>query len=335
MRANRTFTNAQIIDIGGSRLNETLRSMLVNSMLTPKKHCVLPSALLSDDNGSFLWRDINRMPDYYQMQDEIALLELHGKDIADLIPPNALLIDLGCGDTRKVYPLLSLLDRARKPIHYYGLDVCLSSLQSTISQLASSLTHIKCYGLWGTFDDALRFVPTISPYSASPRWFLSLGSILGNDFPGPATANLARWAAILRPGFDDRMLLSMDSTTDLNRIWNSYHDPDGLFERFMRGGLENANRVLGVEWYWPEDWEVVGVMSEEYVMHRFVFRARRHVRHEALGGVEIDFPEGHEIDCYEGFRFQPEEMARQFRGAGLKQLRMWKAPAPSGIGEIT
>ncbi len=74
-------------------------------------------------------------------------------------------------------------------------------------------------------------------------------------------------------------------------------------------------------------------MSEEYVMHRFVFRARRSVKCEAPGGVKIDFPEGHEIDCYEGFKFQPEEMARMFEGAGLKQSRMWKAPEPSGICE--
>lgn len=97
MRVYGTLPNVQIIDIGGSRLDESLRSMLVNHMLTPEKQCVLPSALLSDDHGSFLWRDMNRMPDYYQTRDEIALLEAHGKDIADLIPPNTVLIDLGCG----------------------------------------------------------------------------------------------------------------------------------------------------------------------------------------------------------------------------------------------
>lgn len=139
----------------------------------------------------------------------------------------------------------------------------------------------------------------------------------------------------MRPARGDRMLLGMDATTDAARIWRSYHDPGGLFGRFMRGGLEHANRVLGAAWYRPEDWEVAGVMSREYVMHRFVFRARRDVRCEAPGGVIIAFPEGHEIDCYEGFKFQPEEMARQFEAAGLKQLGMWKAPEPSGICEFS
>ncbi len=76
---------------------------------------------------------------------------------------------------------------------------------------------------------------------------------MGNDFPVPATTILARWAGIMRHASGDRILIGMDSTTDVPRIWNSYHDAEGLFERFMRGGLENANRVLGVEWYRPED----------------------------------------------------------------------------------
>ncbi len=91
------FDSDRIIDIGGCRLNESLRNMLITRMLTPGKQCVLPSALLSDDDGSFLWRDMNRLPDYYQTRDEIALLEVHGKEIADLIAPNTVLIDVGCG----------------------------------------------------------------------------------------------------------------------------------------------------------------------------------------------------------------------------------------------
>ncbi|KAK4032198.1 hypothetical protein C8A01DRAFT_20702 [Parachaetomium inaequale] len=194
--------NAQILDIGGSRLNESLRDMLVSRMLTPGNQCVLPSALLSDDNGSVLWQQINRLPDYYQTREEISLLEAHGNDIADLIAPNTVLVDIGCGvdhfkltfpsDTRKIFPLLSLLDQSQKSIQYYGLDLSLEALRSNISKLAASFKHVQCHGLWGTFDDARRYAPTLSPAS-SPRWFLSLGSILGNDFPMPAVGILRSW----------------------------------------------------------------------------------------------------------------------------------------------
>lgn len=93
----RLNTNGLVIDIGGSQLSESLSSMLATRMLNPKQQCVLPSALLSDDNGSALWRQINRLPTYYQTSDEILLLELHGDEISELIEPGTVLLDLGCG----------------------------------------------------------------------------------------------------------------------------------------------------------------------------------------------------------------------------------------------
>ncbi|KAK3365358.1 hypothetical protein B0T24DRAFT_713155 [Lasiosphaeria ovina] len=318
--------DGRIIDIGGSRLAQSLYGMLAARMLDPAKQCVLPSALLSDDDGSALWREINRLPAYYQTRDEVLLLELYGDEIAALIEPDAVLIDLGCGDTRKVRPLLESLERSGKSVDYYGLDLSLPVLLADVHRLAFEFKHVRCHGLWGTFDDALRWVTTTESVQSAPRWFLSLGSILGNDFPAPAVAHLSRWAAVM--GHGDRMLVGMDATTDERRIWDSYHDCAGLFERFMRGGLQHSNRVLGHDWYLPQDWEVVGVMSSEYCMHRFVFRALVDVKCVPIG---LDYPAGHEIDCYEAFKFGPAEMCQMFQAAGLHQKSVFKAPGPSAI----
>ncbi|KAK4141810.1 histidine N-alpha-methyltransferase [Dichotomopilus funicola] len=325
---NRCKANDLVIDIGGSQLAESLGSMITTRMLNPKKQCVLPSALLSDDNGGSLWRQINRLPSYYQTSDEILLLEVHGDEIADLIQPGTMIIDLGCGETRKVRPLLNSLERAAKRVDYYGLDLSLASLQIDMRNLASEFTHVRCRGLWGTFDDALRWLTQLKSDNSPrrPRWLLSLGSILGNDFPAPATAHLARWASTM--GDNDRMLLGMDATNDKQRIWESYHDPAGLFERFMRGGLEHANRVMGHDWYWPQDWEVAGVWSKEYCMHRFVFRALVDVKCDPAG---VDFPAGHEIDCYEAFKYSPAKMGPMVQAAGLQQQTIFKAPGSSAI----
>jgi hypothetical protein len=44
-----SIEDAMILDISGSHLNDSFRSMLRSRMLSPGKQCVLPSALLSDD----------------------------------------------------------------------------------------------------------------------------------------------------------------------------------------------------------------------------------------------------------------------------------------------
>jgi uncharacterized SAM-dependent methyltransferase len=58
---------------------------------------LLPSPLLSDDEGLKLWSQITRMPKYYQTRDEIELLEQNGREVAEHIVPGCTLLDLGSG----------------------------------------------------------------------------------------------------------------------------------------------------------------------------------------------------------------------------------------------
>jgi uncharacterized SAM-dependent methyltransferase len=177
--------------------------------------------------------------------------------------------------------------------------------------------YVQCFGLWGCFDDALAWSRRVD----SPKWFLSLGSIFGNDHFGPAVAHLSTWAAEMRP--QDRMLLGMDAHEDIQKIWNSYHDNDGFFEQFIRNGLAYSNEVLDHRWFRDEDWEIDGVTQDEPVMHKFVIRAVRDIEFKPLG---MRFSAGDEIDCYEGFKYGPVAMRKQFALAGLEERAIWKAP---------
>ena len=88
-----------VIDIGGSHLSDTFREMLGRKLLKEDRpgQRLLPSALLSDDKGLRIWRQLNRLPDYYQTRDEIHLLEQHGSDIAQHMASGSVVLDLGSG----------------------------------------------------------------------------------------------------------------------------------------------------------------------------------------------------------------------------------------------
>ena len=58
-------------------------------------------------------------------------------------------------------------------------------------------------------------------------------------------------------------------------------------------------------------------------MHRFALQAKHVIE---CPRNDVVFQEGEEIDCYEGFKYGPEEMAQQFRAAGLKEYARWKGP---------
>lgn len=95
------------MDIGGSQLASVLQHLLHEKLFALSGHQIqkpdgspqhlLPSALFSDDKGLEIWKQINRLPNYYQTRDEIELFEQYGEVIARYVPSGATLIDFGSG----------------------------------------------------------------------------------------------------------------------------------------------------------------------------------------------------------------------------------------------
>jgi uncharacterized SAM-dependent methyltransferase len=123
---------------------------------------------------------------------------------------------------------------------------------------------------------------------------------------------------------DDRMLLGLDATQDKEVIWNSYHDSEGIFHRFIRNGFRHSNKVLGHDWYRYRDWTLSGEFQENPLMHHFTMTAVRDIEVKSLG---ITFRKGEKVICYEGFKYNPRWMQRQFAAAGLTKLNQWKSPS--------
>ncbi|OAL53589.1 hypothetical protein IQ07DRAFT_640639 [Pyrenochaeta sp. DS3sAY3a] len=306
-------TTHQILDIGGSKLHAFNKTQLEKKLLwssepftTLNGHVqrVLPTSIVYGDKGLEIWSRITHLPSYYQTSGEAALFAENAKALGQWVHKDSVLIDLGCGDIRKLMPLLSELGRLQKP----QTQLC-------------ALPCITATGLWGTFDDGVNWAA--QHCGAAPRLFLSLGSMFGNDHFDDAVARL-RWlrdTGLRTP--HDMLLLTLDGTQDAAKICASYDDASGLFTQLIRSGFADSNRVLGRPWYRAEDWALVRRLSRNPTMHRFVLRAKRDVECP-VGGVVMW--KGEEIDCYEGFKYGPEEMARQFEAAGLREYARWKGP---------
>ncbi|KAK7745669.1 hypothetical protein SLS62_009710 [Diatrype stigma] len=350
------FEEGTILDIGGSKLPSTLKA-LVCKFIFPKDTSetpLLPSALMWDDTGLNLFRQITRNPTYNLMADELSLIKENLGVIADSVKDASTIIDLGSGDFRKLRLLLSALSQAGKRITYYAVDLSRDSLQDNLAQFAKQgyPPTTKGYGLWGTFNDAHSWLSRF-PRGEGPRYFCSLGSQLGNDY-FPETVRIWRqWATLLNSNGrgegdkGDRFLVGLDATSDRTRLWASYHGDDAegynsLFEKYIRNGFSHSNKVLGVPWYKHGDWDIDGeIVEEPYTMHRFVLTARTDVEIRVppggLGGDKGEsqqglhqgdplvkkFTKGDRIHCYEAFKYGPEVVLRQFEEAGYDLLSRW------------
>ncbi len=67
------------------------------SLSKPYNEKTLPSLLLYDEVGLKLFERITYEPEYYLTETEISILKIHARDIADTIPEECVLVELGAG----------------------------------------------------------------------------------------------------------------------------------------------------------------------------------------------------------------------------------------------
>ena len=211
------------------------------------------------------------------------------------------------------------------PATYLALDISRASLTHNVDYLAKQHSApgsvVTCVGLWGTFQDGMRYVQSIT----TPRLFLSLGSVLCNDEWSTAVKHLRYWAQTLRA--QDLLLVGMDAhllPKDEAKIWAAYHSCDELYKDFFLSGFKKANTLLGEEWFREEDWEFNAQLeSVPTTRHRFFFRAKRDVH---IQKVNRTFNKGDEIDWFDSHKYGEVDVETMCSKAKLTMMEVWQAP---------
>src|ERR1700761_4891416 len=80
-------------------------------------------------------------------------------------------------DIRKIEPLLDLFEKSKIEIQYFALDLSIAVLTESMKKIQSQYQYVQCFGLWGTFNDALEWVQRIP----GSKCYISMGSMFGND----------------------------------------------------------------------------------------------------------------------------------------------------------
>ncbi|TWU75941.1 hypothetical protein ED733_006435 [Metarhizium rileyi] len=299
MDSPREIENGQVIDIGGGSMPKDLGKRLKDILEKPydtHNKPTLPDELLYDDEGLKIWAAIISSAEFYQTQDETALLDKHGDHIAELYKKKEVtIIDIGAGDTRKVEHLLETLEKSGVKTTYLALDISKKSLEHNVAYLAkkhpSPDSSVTCAGIWGTFQDGQKFA----------------------------------WAKVMRPG--DKLLAGMDGHTSKDhrdKIWMAYHSKDELYEKFFLNGFKHANRLLGEELFVKDDWDFCAELeAEPSTRHRFYFRAKRVIRSGAVGRLICV---GEEFDWFDSHKYTAADVAKMCVGAGLKICQTMQAP---------
>jgi len=217
---------------------------------------------------------------------------------------------------RKVDILLKAIDRLGKPVDYYALDLSLVELERTLAAIpANAYKHVKCFGLFGTYDDGLVWLKT-PQVKGTTKAVLSLGSSIGNFSRTEAGAFLKEFQQGLQPG--DSMVLGIDACKEPERVHHAYNDCEGVTHQFVLNGLVHANEILGKNVFDVSKWKVIGEYDVENGRHHAFVTPSEEVRIE-----DVSIAAGEKVRIEESYKFSRDETTQLWKDAGLTKVDAW------------
>ena len=216
---------------------------------------------------------------------------------------------------RKVDILLRALEKGQKDIEYFALDISRPELERTLSAIQGTYKHVRCQGLFGTYDDGLSWLKTQESLE-KPKCILSMGSSIGNFDRTEAGEFLKAFSHVLRD--QDFFLIGIDACQDADRIYHAYNDREGKTHEFILNGLTHANKLMGKEIFKGGEWKVVGEFDKDAGRHQAFYSPIVDVVVEDNGcGVAIKA--GEKIRAEESYKYSLLQSNELWQRAGMRE----------------
>jgi L-histidine N-alpha-methyltransferase len=275
----------------------------------------LPAVWLYDGQGSRLYEEITRLPEYYLPGREAEILRDRAALIAKRTQPRAL-VELGAGTAKNSRLLLDALQAGGTLERFVPLDVSEQTLRASAQAIAAAYPRVFVHAIVGDFERHLGALPR-----DGRRLIAFLGSTIGNLYPDQRGRFMGTIASTL--GRDEAFLVGLDLVKDVARLESAYNDSRGVTETFVRNVLTGLNRELGAT----------------FDQQRFVYEARWDPEHEwmdiglrarqahtvSIPRLELDlaFEEGEPLRVEISSKFRRERFELETARAGLRLDSWW------------
>ncbi len=197
----------------------------------------LHSRFLYDDEGSRLFEEISRQPEYYLTDAEAEILERCASRIRDATGPITL-IELGSGNSVKTDYLLSAYAAEESSVRYVPVDVSEGMLKRARDAIVARHPNVTVTGLADTYE---RAFPLLKEFS--PAMVVFLGSSIGNFDQRESDVFWQGLSDALSPC--DFFLLGIDLVKDESILHAAYNDAAGVTAQFTKNLFARMNRELG------------------------------------------------------------------------------------------
>lgn len=269
---------------------------VISGLSQPQKR--LPSKFFYDERGSELFEQITRLDEYYLTRSEKQILASNIKEISDYIGPQAMLVELGSGSSKKT---TLLLDKLNALAAYVPVDISKEFLLKVAHNLRNDYPGISIIPVFADYTSSFDLPDLNKDYNKQVIFFP--GSTIGNFHPERAQIFLRTIASITDQ--NTGMLVGVDLKKDNNVLKAAYNDKQGITARFNKNILVRLNHQLSA------DFEI------NYFAHHALYneeegRIEMHLVSQANQRVTINgsifcFDEGESIHTENSYKYSLDE----------------------------
>ena len=294
---------------------EDFKTEVIENLSRERK--TLPCKFFYDRTGSALFDRICVLDEYYPTRTEIALLERHGEEFAELSGPACHVIEFGSGSSVKVKLLLDKLD---EPSTYTAIDISREHLIDATTALAEEFPALDVEAVWADYTQPLRMGRKNGANGRRLGFFP--GSTIGNFSPEEAHEFLERSAETIGPG--GSMLIGVDLKKDEDTLIAAYNDREGVTAAFNENLLARINRELDGDFN-------LAAFSHDAVYNRDRGRIEMHLVSERdqtarVGDRSFEFRAGETIHTENSYKYSIEQFQGLCREACYEPVQAWTDP---------
>ncbi|MEN8261738.1 MAG: L-histidine N(alpha)-methyltransferase [Pseudomonadota bacterium] len=286
---------------------------ILQGLSAPQKQ--IPPKYFYDEKGSAYFEQICQLPEYYLTRTEIGLLKRYGEDIADLIGPHPVLLELGSGSSLKIRLLLEALH----PSLYLPMDISKNHLLQSANALAADYPWLDIHALCVDYSQNLN-LPTQEPGFRRIAFFP--GSSIGNFDPHDAVGLLQRIRRMISP--DGGLLIGVDLIKDTAVLEAAYNDEHGITAAFNKNLLIRLNRDLNADF-------VVDRFRHKAFYNDRRHRIEMHLESDrkqvvSVAGTNVPFRHGETIHTENSYKYSIAGFQRLVTEAGFRPVKVWTDP---------
>lgn len=189
-----------------------------------------------DYKGSKLFEQITSLDEYYPTRTEKKILSTYKNEIANEIGANAIIIEPGAGDIKKIGIFLNSLNKPKK---YIPLDISEEYIKKISPNFKKKFPNIPIDPKGYDFTSSMKLPFKIS--SSENIIIFFPGSTLGNFEKKEAV----QFLKLLKSKFKaKKIIIGVDLIKDIKTLISAYDDKKGITAKFNKNILKRINTEL-------------------------------------------------------------------------------------------